>query len=514
MSMPDDDPTDRTAEPVRKKGDTVVVDDTTLPSHRGAELEGLSAFIVGEHREDTDPPARGPVSLYGDDDLGGVVLAGRYHLDFELGRGGMGAVWVAEHLTLRVPVAVKVMLERVAKHQDYVRRFRREARAMSTLRHRHIVQVMDYGVEQGRPFIVMEYLRGQNLATWQDALGRLPTSAEIAQIVLPLCDAFDAAHGAGIIHRDLKPENIFLAEEGDGRSVLKVLDFGLARMDDDTDDATLTRENLVSGTPLYMSPEQCRSLAQVGPATDLYALGCVLTELLQGSPPFGGKSHADVLTQQMFSAPPPLQRTDGSWPVPPLLEKLRLDLLAKRPELRPPNVAAVRERFLEALDPVREAARLPPRKGPAPVGARDARVPEWTAPDAHTTTPPVGRLSGQVLLLHLEQSPEGLDDAAVIGLSTSGLGLRRVEPDDRPPFASLMVIDAGDQVTGACAWLDAHLDVVDAGAIVCVREASGPILKRLIAAGAAEILPYPVEVGALMKMVRRLLRRRHRRTSR
>lgn len=513
MNDPDDD-TDRMAQPVRQKGDTVQVDDDTVPSLREDELDGLSAFIVGDHREDTAPPPQTPISIHGDDALAGVVLAGRYRLDFELGRGGMGAVWVAEHLTLRVPVAVKVMLERVSRHQDYVRRFRREARAMSTLRHRHIVQVMDYGVEQGRPFIVMEYLRGQNLADWQDHLARLPTMAEIAQIILPLCDAFEAAHNAGIIHRDLKPENIFLAEEGDGRTVLKMLDFGLARMDDETDDdATLTKENLVSGTPLYMSPEQCRSLAHVGPATDLYAIGCVLTELLQGLPPFDGKSHADVLSQQMFSAPPPLQRHEGAWPVPPLLEKLRLDLLAKRPELRPPNVAALRERFLEALDPEREAARLPPRKTAEPMGGRAGRVPDWTAPDAHVTTPPVGRLSGQVLILHFEKAPDGLDDAATIGLSTSGLGLRRIGPDDAAPPDNLVVIDAGDAVESACAWLEANSDAIEIGAIVCVREPSGPVLKRLISAGAAEVLPYPVEVGALLKMVRRLLRRRNRRNT-
>jgi len=494
----------------RRKGDTEVVLDDTVPSLRDGQLEGLSQFIIDPTPGSGAPIPDPPLPMAGNE-LRGVVLADRYLLDFEIGRGGMGAVWVAEHLTLRTPVAVKIMLERVAKNSDYVRRFRREARVMSSLRHRHVVQVIDYGVEQGRPFIVMEYLRGKNLADWQDHLERLPTAEELVQIILPLCDAFEAAHGAGVVHRDLKPENIFLTEEGDGREVLKVLDFGLAHMADDGGEGTLTKESLVSGTPPYMSPEQCRSLASVGPATDLYAIGCVLTELLQGAPPFFGDSHADIITQQMFSAPPPLQRPEVTWPVPPLLERLRLDLLAKRPELRPANVSELRGRLLEALDPAREAARLPPRKSADPLGGRSDRIPDWTAPDAHVTSPPTGKLSGKVALLRLQQTPDGLDNAAMVGLSTSGLQLQLLALDERAANATLIVLDAGARVEAACAWLSSN-PAASERTIVCVEETRGPVLKRLIAAGAAEILPYPVEVGALLKMARRLLRRQRRRT--
>ncbi|MEM6790390.1 MAG: serine/threonine-protein kinase [Myxococcota bacterium] len=500
--------------PARRKGDTEVFeDDDTQPSARPGGLVGLSQFLV-DGPDPMAPPARLEAPpLEGDDGLAGVVLADRYRLEFELGRGGMGAVWVAEHLTLRTPIAVKVMLENVSRHRDYVRRFQREARAMSSLRHRNIVNVLDYGVERGRPFIAMEYLRGENLADWQDDLGRLPTLAEIRDVILPLCDAFEAAHKAGIVHRDLKPENIFLADEGDGQSrVLKVLDFGLARMDDDGEDATLTKASVVSGTPLYMSPEQCRSLANVGPATDLYAIGCVLTELLQGMPPFEGESHADVLTQQMFSAPPVLRRGPEAEPVSPLLERLRTDLLAKRPELRPPNVAALRARFLEALDPALAAARLPPRKNSEAQGGRLARVPEWTAPDAHVTTPPVGTLTGEVAILRLaDEANSGLDSSALIGLSTSGLRLKVLTGGCPPGDPTLVVIDAGADVDGAVAWLGAHPGLA-ARTFVCVAAATGATLKQLIAAGVAEVIPYPVEIGALMSKVRRLLRRQRRRS--
>src|SRR5690606_7417818 len=156
--------------------------------------------------------------------------------------------------------------------------------------------------------------------------------------------ALQAAHELGIVHRDLKPENVMLCRgaAAPGQEIdlcAKVSDFGLAHVEDPRDNLpTLTQRDAVAGTPSCMSPEQCRSLA-VGPSTDLYAFGCLLACMLQGDPPFDGSSPIDVISKQMFAEPPPLERPDGLEPVPPLLERLRLELLAKKAHKRPATAA-------------------------------------------------------------------------------------------------------------------------------------------------------------------------------
>src|SRR5262249_50324119 len=157
---------------------------------------------------------------------------------------------------------------------------------------------------------------------------------QVRAILLDLCDAFEAAHARGIVHRDLKPENILLTESN-GKRTAKVVDFGLAHVELPYEEGpTLTKPDTMAGAPQYMSPEQCHSL-RVGPSTDLYAMGCVLTALLQGQPPFKGKTSIEIIAAHLFLPPPPLSRPSEAEPVPAELERLRLDLLAKEPERRP-----------------------------------------------------------------------------------------------------------------------------------------------------------------------------------
>ena len=177
-----------------------------------------------------------------------MVLGGRYRLDFELGRGGMGTVYAGRHLSLAIPIAVKVMLPRYAADPHWLRRFEREAKATSRLHQRNVVRVLDFGRHEGLPFLVMELLEGTPLSDWLVGRPSPPTLEEVAEVMLGIFDAFDAAHSEGIIHRDLKPDNVFLATESDGQQIVKILDFGLAHMTEPDSD-TLTKAEMVAGTP-------------------------------------------------------------------------------------------------------------------------------------------------------------------------------------------------------------------------------------------------------------------------
>jgi serine/threonine-protein kinase len=322
-----------------------------------------------------------------------------------------------------------------------------------------------------------------------------------------ILDALEAAHGCGIVHRDLKPENVLLTEVA-GRQVAKVVDFGLAHLDDALDAGpTLTSQDMVAGTPEYMSPEQCRSLA-VGPSSDLYAIGCVLTTLLQGKPPFYGLPPIVLFSKHMFSPPPPLDRPEGAEPVPPLLERLRLDLLAKHPDRRPQSAAEARARLAEAMSPDAEEARLPARKGGEPLGGRLSRAPAWTATDAAIAREPIaGRTVG---LLRLVPAPLGLNEACATGLDAEGIHLV-----DVPGVAALaeadlpvVVVDAGPDVGGACAVLaEIARAAPRARAVVCAAELDQGRINALVAAGAADVVRYPVTPDVLARKLARVLRR-------
>ncbi|MEO7331073.1 MAG: serine/threonine-protein kinase, partial [Minicystis sp.] len=187
----------------------------------------------------------------------GTVLGGKYSLTRLLGSGGMGEVHRGEHLTLGVPIAVKVLHRRVAGNPDSLRRFRREAHAVSRLHHPNIVRVLDFDEDQstGVVFLVMELLEGRSLSDLVDSLEAPPPLSRVEEIMRQVFSALEAAHAQGIIHRDLKPENVFLARQSDGTEVVKIVDFGLAHVEDSRDSGpTLTQAEIIAGTPQYMSP--------------------------------------------------------------------------------------------------------------------------------------------------------------------------------------------------------------------------------------------------------------------
>ncbi|MFI6604675.1 serine/threonine-protein kinase [Nonomuraea sp. NPDC050536] len=265
--------------------------------------------------------------------VGGMELGGRYRLEVLIGRGGMGEVWRAVDQRLRRPVAVKVLPAELAADQESVARFTREAEATATLQHPGITVVFDIGQDGGLTYLVMELLEGEDL---RELIDRHPHGLPVDRAVsltVQLAEALAAAHSRGIVHRDIKPANLFVLR--DGR--LKLCDFGIAGL---ADAATrITQDGGSIGTPLYMAPEQFRG-DPADPRSDLYALGCVLQELLTGSPPFqSGSGLPGLLYSHLNEAPPSVRERRPD--VPPELERLVFDLLAKSTDGRPPGAAAV-----------------------------------------------------------------------------------------------------------------------------------------------------------------------------
>jgi serine/threonine-protein kinase len=223
------------------------------------------------------------------------ILSGKYRLERELGRGGMGAVWLAEHMTLRSPVAIKLIDPGIAENPEALARFLREAQAAASLRSPHVVQILDHGVDNGVPFIVMELLEGESLASRLERQHRL-SPADTARIMTQVARAITRAHEAGIIHRDLKPDNIFLVRN-DEEEVAKVLDFGVAKANSHGMGAVsgATRTGSVLGTPYYMSPEQAEGVKNIDHRSDLWSLGVIAWECLLGTRPFDSETLGGLL---------------------------------------------------------------------------------------------------------------------------------------------------------------------------------------------------------------------------
>lgn len=283
------------------------------------------------------------------------MLVGKYLVERVLGEGGMGMVVAATHVELDQLVAIKCLLREVSENKNAVDRFAREARACAKLRGENVVHVIDVGIlESGAPFMVMEYLEGEDLEQYLQARGPLSVD-EAIDYVLQACAGLAEAHAAGIVHRDLKPANLFLATRADSGCVLKVVDFGISKLigGATTGDLTLTQD--LMGSPFYMSPEQLRSLRDVDARTDIWAMGIILYELLAGTPPFQGDTLPQVCSAVLVNELPPLREKRAE--LPEGLAEIVTKCLEKEPERRYATVGELAE-ALASHAPDRSVATL------------------------------------------------------------------------------------------------------------------------------------------------------------
>ncbi len=232
-----------------------------------------------------------------------VVIAERFRLTRQLGQGGMGSVWLATHLALDIPCAVKFIEGEIAQLPEAQSRFEREAKAAAQLRSPHVVQILDHGVFQGTPYIAMELLDGEDFGKRLQRIGRMPAN-DVLRIIGQVCRALTKAHGVGIVHRDLKPDNIFLVPDDD-REIAKVLDFGIAKSTTSGIDGSNTKTGAMLGTPYYMSPEQAQGIKAVDARSDLWSLAVIVFQALTGKLPFESEALGDLLVR-IIVAPVPL----------------------------------------------------------------------------------------------------------------------------------------------------------------------------------------------------------------
>ncbi len=275
----------------------------------------------------------------------GDVVAGKYRLERLLGAGGMGMVFSANHLELERLVAVKFVHAAISENPEISARFLREARAVVKIESEHVAKVLDVGnLDDGTPYMVMEYLDGQDLSDCGEGVPfQIPDAVDY---VIQTCSAMLEAHAMGIVHRDLKPANLFLTYRRDGTPLVKVLDFGISKWNEpEPSAAALTNPSVLMGSPAYMSPEQLRSARDVDHRTDIWSLGTILYELLAARPAFDAESLPLLMTAIMRDGPPPLRSLRPD--VDEELERVILRCLDKDPAARYQSMAE----FASALAP-------------------------------------------------------------------------------------------------------------------------------------------------------------------
>lgn len=266
---------------------------------------------------------------------------GQYRLTRRIGAGGMGEVFLAEHRLLKRPCVVKLIRPDKAGNPNVLARFQREVRATAKLTHWNTIEIFDYGsTEDGTFYYVMEYLPGMSLAELVERFGPLPPE-RVIYLLRQACDALAEAHAAGLIHRDIKPGNVFAAERGGVHDVVKLLDFGLVKPLVDEESIHLTAEGSITGSPLFMSPEQAVGDSTPDARSDIYSLGAVGYYLLTGRPPFESDKALKVMFAHVHESPvPPSQLRPG---VPADLERVLLRCLAKTADQRYPSATALEE---------------------------------------------------------------------------------------------------------------------------------------------------------------------------
>ncbi len=305
-------------------------------------------------------------------DLSGRTLLSKYRIERMLGQGGMGSVWQGVHTLTGRKIAIKMLDDRFLSNLNVVQRFGREARAASAIHHEGIVEVLDLDqTEEGKPFLVMEYLEGELLSRRIDRRGKLAQD-ELAHMGSLLLDALHAAHQSGVVHRDLKPDNIFLVPGGRRGELVKILDFGISSKDDETQ-AKLTVTGSVLGTPHYMSPEQAMGDTHLDRRVDVYGAAVVLYECCVGDVPYDGANYNKLLRVILDEEPVPPRKRGAD--VSEAIEHVILKGMAKKRDSR----YATALEFKAALDDA-AAGRMQVKLATArAAGSDDSVVARWMA---------------------------------------------------------------------------------------------------------------------------------------
>ncbi len=297
------------------------------------------------------PPTPSTPSRDGVAGLIGKTIAQRYLIKKRIGKGAMGSVFLAEHIVLRCPYALKILHPKLAKHEETVQRFVREAQTTASIQHPNVCASTDFGkLPDGAFYLVMEYLQGQTLRQLNKRTPAIPPERAI-HIVKQMLGALGRAHELGIVHRDLKPENIMLVQHDQDPDFVKIMDFGLASLapqDQDEEHARLTMTGIVYGTPVYMSPEQVRAERHIDGRADLYAIGAMFFEMLTGSIPFHGPNVTALLAQHLTEPVSSIRERAPELDLPAALDPIIARAMAKKAHDR----FATAQEFIDAIDAV------------------------------------------------------------------------------------------------------------------------------------------------------------------
>ncbi|MBL8678726.1 MAG: serine/threonine protein kinase [Myxococcales bacterium] len=365
----------------------------------------------------------------------GTLLGGKFVLTRALGRGGMGVVYEGTQVALRRRVAIKTLHGELARHKDLRARFVREGELAARIRHPNVIEVIDVGEHEGTPFLVLEFLEGEDLGARLGRLGRLSVT-EAIDLLLPVCAAVASAHDLGVVHRDLKPENIFLLQPPRGPVIPKVVDFGISKLVDSATNAPtmakITAEGAIIGTPLYLPPEVAVGASQLDAQSDQYTLGVILYECVTGTRPFDAKTLPELVSQILsgrFPSPRSVVAT-----IPSELDAIIVRAMNLTKAARFPSVWALGRALLPFASPRVQSALSEQFRGPnATLSERPGPQPDAQRELASTLASPTTRTPTAALpasdIARAEPRPSksvaiAAAVAALVGVAAIGLFAR------------------------------------------------------------------------------------------